>query len=43
MASKFGLSLDAIYYSAFALLCAYFIIIGAQPADILVGSDPKCG
>ena len=36
MASRFGLSLDAIYYSAFALLCAYFIISGASTVDILV-------
>ena len=36
MASKFGLSLDAVYYSAFALLCAYFIISGASTVDILV-------
>ena len=36
MTSRFGISLDVIYYSAFALLCAYFIIAGAQTADILV-------
>ena len=36
MAAKLGISLDAIYYSAFALLCIYFLMSGARSADILV-------
>ncbi|MCX6771718.1 MAG: hypothetical protein NTX79_06705 [Candidatus Micrarchaeota archaeon] len=36
MAPKFGISFDVIYYSAFVLICIYFLMSGTRTVDMLV-------